>query len=211
MSGDFFQALRSEVFTSPLETVATGLGVANIVLLIRRSIWNYPVGIVMVSIYSYVFFGARLYSDALLQIFFFVVQIVGWTAWLKHQEPDGEVIVETCTTRELGAALLLTGVFALALGSAMGRWAHAAFPYYDATVAAASVIAQLMLTWRRIENWIWWIGANIISIVIYARKGLFLTSGLYAFFLTMAVLGFLSWRKSLKAQRRDVAGVRMEG
>jgi nicotinamide mononucleotide transporter len=210
MSGDFLSALRSEIFTSPLEGLATGLGVANIVLLIRRSIWNYPVGIVMVSIYSYVFLGARLYSDALLQIFFFVVQIVGWVAWLKHQKPDGEVIVETSSTRELGAALLLTGLVALALGSAMGRWAHAAFPYWDATVAAASVIAQLMLTWRRIENWVWWIGANMISIAIYARKGLLLTSGLYAFFLTMAVLGFVSWRKSLVAQRRGMASVRME-
>lgn len=68
LGGHFLNALRAEIFTSPLESVATLLGIANITLLIRRSIWNYPVGICMVSIYAYVFFGAKLYSDVLLQV-----------------------------------------------------------------------------------------------------------------------------------------------
>jgi nicotinamide mononucleotide transporter len=64
-----------------IEIVASILGVANIVLLVRRSIWNYPFGIVMVTMYGVVFFQARLFSDALLQVFFFVVQIYGWWVW----------------------------------------------------------------------------------------------------------------------------------
>ena len=198
-------ALRSEIFSGPLETVAFVLGIANIVLLIRRSILNYPVGIVMVAIYAYVFYDAHLYSDALLQIFFFVVQIVGWVAWTRHREPDGELIVESSSARELALALAGTAIFALALGFLMKRCTPAAFPYWDATVAAASVVAQLLMTVRRIENWLWWIGANIISVTIYPIKGLYLTAGLYAFFMVMSMLGFVEWRRKLKMQSLPTA------
>ena len=66
-----------------LEWVAAGLGVINVALVVRRSVWNYPFGLAMVTLYFFVFFGARLYSDALLQIFFFVVQLYGWVNWVR--------------------------------------------------------------------------------------------------------------------------------
>ncbi len=194
-------ALRSEIFSGPFETIAFLLGIANIVLLIRRSIWNYPVGIAMVSIYAWVFFKAHLYSDALLQPFFFVVQFVGWYQWLQHREPDGDLIVESSSTRDRVLYFAATAAGALLLGSAMKRWTSASFPFWDASVAAASVVAQLLLTWRRIENWLWWIGANCISIVVYPLKGLYLSSALYVFFMIMSSLGFVAWRKRLRIQR----------
>ena len=194
-------ALQREILSDPVEAVADLLGVANIVLLTRRSIWNFPVGIVMVSMLGYVFFRAHLYSDTLTQLYFFVVQIVGWVTWLRHREPDGEVIVETSSSRELVLYLTATAVAAALLGYVMSHVLNAAFPYWDATVAAASIVAQLMLTWRRIENWWWWIGSNLISIVIYPLKGLYLTAGLYAFMMSLSVLGYLAWRKKLKSQR----------
>ena len=193
--------LHSEILSDPVEAVGDLLGIANIVLLTRRSIWNFPVGIAMVSMLGYVFFRAHLYSDTLTQLYFFIVQIVGWVAWLRHREPDGEVTVETSSRGELALYVAGTGVCALLLGYFMSHVLHAAFPYWDATVASASVIAQLMLTWRRIENWIWWIGANMISIVIYPLKGLYLTAGLYAFMMTLSILGLIAWRKKLVAQR----------
>jgi len=71
---------------SRIEIVPSILGVVNIVLLVRRSIWNYPFGIVMVTLYGVVFFQARLFSDALLQVFFFVVQIYGWWVWYHARD-----------------------------------------------------------------------------------------------------------------------------
>lgn len=193
--------LRSEVTENPVEIIGDTLGIANIVLLTRRSIWNFPIGIAMVSMLGYVFFKAHLYSDTLTQFYFLVVQIVGWVSWLRHREPDGEVIVERSTLRELALYFAATGVTALLLGSFMSHYLHAAFPYWDATVAAASVVAQLMLTWRKLENWLWWIGANLISIVIYPMKGLYLTAGLYAFMMTLSIIGFVSWKRRLREQK----------
>ena len=205
MTGEMLErvgaALRNEIFSGPFESVAFALGIANIVLLIRRSIWNYPVGIVMVTIYGYVFFGAHLYSDAMLQVFFFVVQIVGWVAWLRNRSADGELRVEMSSPRELGLHALGTLAGALALGWVMRRYTPAAYPYWDATVASASVFAQVMLTMRRLENWLWWMGSNVVSIAVYPLKGLYLSAGLYGFFLVMAVVGYLNWRDRLKGQQ----------
>jgi len=196
-------ALHNEILSDPVEAVGDLLGIANIILLTRRSIWNFPVGIAMVSLLGYVFFRAHLYSDTLTQLYFFVVQIIGWVAWLRHREPDGEVTVETSNPRELGLYIAGTAATALSLGYFMSHILHAAFPYWDATVASASIVAQLMLTWRRIENWLWWIGANMISIVIYPLKGLYLTAALYAFMMSLSILGFLAWRRKLLAQHVD--------
>jgi nicotinamide mononucleotide transporter len=183
---------------SPLEVVAVLLGLANITLLIRRSIWNYPAGIAMVAIYAYVFFGARLYSDFLLQIFFFVVQIVGWVAWSRHEAGESDqVVVERSTGRDLGWAAAGSVAGTALLGAAMARWTPAAYPFWDASVAALSVTAQLLLTWRRIENWIWWIAADVLAIGVYLAKALYLTAGLYGVFLVMAALGYRAWRKTL--------------
>ena len=205
MNGELAQVLtglREEVFTSPLETVGTLFGIANIILLVRRSIWNYPAGILSVTILGYVFFHTQLFSDTLLQVFFVVVQIVGWVVWLRHREPDGELVVARLTARETVKALLGTAVGALILGYFMQRYAHAAFPFWDATVASASVVGQILLTYRRMENWLWWIGSNVISITIYSLKGLHILSGLYAFYLVMSTIGYVSWREKLRAQSR---------
>lgn len=190
----FVAGLRQEIFTSPLETIGTLLGVANIVLLIKRSIWNYPAGILSVTLLGVVFFHSQLFSDTLLQIFFVAVQIAGWVVWRRHQGPDGELVVERTTRQEALLAFAATVAGAFLLGFAMRRYTHAAFPYWDAGVASASVVGQLLLTWRRMENWFWWMGSNLVSIVIYNLKGLHILSGLYGLYLVMCVFGYVDWR-----------------
>ena len=199
MSG-FWQAFYAEVVGSPLQAVGTVLGLANSVLLIRRNIWNWPVGIASVGLLGVVFFHTALFSDMLLQGYFIVMQGVGWVAWLRHQEPDGELIVSRMTGQEVGLWLAVTGLGAAVLGFTMGRVFHASFAYWDATVAAASVVGQLLITWRKLENWCWWIGANLISITIYNLKGLHILAGLYFVYLLMCGWGFWEWRGRLRVQ-----------
>jgi len=196
----FLAAFHDEVLGSPLQTIGTLLGIANTILLIRRSIWNWPVGIASVAILGIVFFKTYLLSDMLLQIYFIVMQAIGWVAWLRHQEPGGDLIVETMPPREILISCAGTALGALALGATMGHFFHAAFPYWDATVASASVIGQILLTYRRMENWLWWIASNLISIVIYSLKDLHILAGLYAFYMLMAIFGYIEWRKKLQTQ-----------
>lgn len=186
---------------SVLEIVAVCLGLANIALLVRKSVWNFPFGIAMVSLYAVIFFGARLYSEAMLQLFFLVVQVFGWWKWLTAIEDDGELVVEWSSRPVALASLAAMAMLALALGTAMARWTNAAAPYADATVTAASVVAQFLLSFRRIENWIYWIAIDCLSIGLYVWRGLDLTAGLYGVMLAMSVTGLMAWLRSPRSPR----------
>ncbi len=184
-----------------IEWVAAGLGVVNVALVVRRSVWNYPFGLAMVSLYFVVFTEARLYSDALLQIFFFVVQIYGWSNWLRAKREAGEVPVALMTGRERIIWLAATLAASLAWGVTMARFTDAAAPLVDAGVAGFSIAAQILMARRRLENWILWIGVDVVAIGLYASRGLVLTAGLYALFLLLATAGFFQWRRALRAQQ----------
>lgn len=179
-----------------IETIAVLLGLANVGLLMRRSIWNYPFGLAMVAIYAFIFFGERLYSDAALQVFFFIVQIYGWIEWLKSRADNGLVIVKKLSA---DAAAIYAGAAAalwIALGFSMAKFTDAAFPLWDAAIAALSVVAQIMMARRLIENWFLWIAVDVLAVGLFAVKGLYPTAALYAVFLAMSIGGYFIWRRA---------------
>ncbi len=181
---------------NPLELTAVALGVANIILLIRRSIWNYAFGIAMVILYFEIFREARLYSDMLLQIFFLVVQGWGWWAWARAGGMGGPVRVERMAVSERWLWLAAVVALTVLWGTAMGRLTDAAAPYWDAAVAMGSVASQLLLVRRKIENWIGWIAVDVLAIGLYASRELWLTAGLYGLFLILSIVGFAEWRRA---------------
>jgi nicotinamide mononucleotide transporter len=183
---------------SPLEALAALLGLANILLIVRRSVWNFPFALAMVALYGVIFWDAKLYSDAGLQVFFFVVNLYGWWSWRANEADVGEVVVQRLGW--LGRALWLAAslIAALLWGSVMHVTTDASFPWWDASIASGSVAAQILMTRRYIENWHGWIAVNLISLPLYALKGLWITSGLYAVFLVVAIWGLIEWRRALK-------------
>jgi nicotinamide mononucleotide transporter len=190
---------------NPIEYVAAGLGVINVALVVRRSVWNYPFGLIMVSLYFFVFFEARLYSDALLQIFFFVVQLYGWGNWLRAKRAAGEVMVAVLTPRERLAWAGATAAASLAWGVGMARYTDAAAPMIDAAIAGMSIAAQILMARRLIENWVLWILVDAIAIGLFASRGLYATSALYALFLLLSIVGFIGWRRALRGEAGKAA------
>ena len=182
-----------------IEGIAVALGVANIALIIRRSMWNYPFGIAMVVLYAHIFWNAKLYSDAGLQVFFLVVQFYGWWVWAQKQQDDGRVGVEAIGVRARLLWVIASVVAAALWGTMMARLTDAHYPYWDGTIAMLSVAAQIMMTLRLIENWWWWIVVDVLAIGLFALKGLWLTAGLYGLFLVMATYGLIEWRRRLRA------------
>jgi nicotinamide mononucleotide transporter len=185
---------------NPIEYVAAGLGVINVALVVRRSVWNYPFGLIMVSLYFFVFFEARLYSDALLQIFFFVVQLYGWRNWLRAKQAAGEVPVAVLTPPERLAWAAATAAASLAWGLGMTRYTDAAAPMIDAVIAGMSIAAQILMARRLIENWVLWVVVDAIAIGLFASRGLYATSALYALFLLLSIIGFVGWRRALRGR-----------
>jgi nicotinamide mononucleotide transporter len=181
---------------SPIEIVAVLLGIANILLIIRRSVWNYPFGIAMVTLYFVIFRDAKLYSDAGLQIFFVVVNLYGWFSWSRNKAEAGEIVVQRLGRDGSLAWIAGSAVATAAWGCVMSTYTDASYPFWDAGVATLSVAGQVLMTRRYLENWYWWIAVNAISIPLYIVKGLHLTAGLYALFLVLAAAGLLQWRKA---------------
>lgn len=177
----------------PLEIFAVALGLANIALLVRRSIWNFPFGIAMVSLYALIFFEKRLYGEAGLQVFFAVVQGYGWWLWARAGGRAEAVAVRWTGWPARLAWLAFIALGTLALGTLMHRLTDAAMPYPDAAITAASMAAQFLLSFRRIENWVLWIAIDAGAIALYIARDLHLTAGLYAAFLVLSVLGLREW------------------
>lgn len=182
-----------------IELFAAGLGVVNVWLVVKRNVWNYPFGLVMVTLYGLVFFRARLYSDAILQVYYFAMNVFGWWYWLKGRDTQGHVRPELLGAPGRLLAALATLAGAAAGGYLFATYTNAAAPYLDAFIAAASVIAQYLMSIRKIENWVWWIAVDTVAVGVYFWKGLFPTAILYVIFLSLSVAGLTAWRKQLKA------------
>jgi nicotinamide mononucleotide transporter len=187
---------------SPLELAAVLLGLANVGLLVRRSIWNYPAGMAMVSLYALIFFQARLYSEAGLQLFFFVVQIYGWVLWYRQGGQQNPVDVNWMSARQRGMWSVGTAILSLSLGWLMHRFTNAALPFADSAVTGASIAAQFLLSFRRIENWILWIVIDLASIALYINRDLLLTAGLYVILLGLSAMGLREWMQAARHEPR---------
>ena len=165
-------------------------------LIARRTIWNYPFGIAMVCLYFIVFWQAKLYSAAGLQVFFLASQLYGWWYWRRHTDGSTPVPVRRLHTRGRILALLTGTALTLVTGLAMSRFTDAAAPWWDAGNAGFSMVAQILTDRRHIESWPLWIVINILSVWLYASQGLLATAALYAVFLCIAAWGWDSWRRA---------------
>ncbi|HEX6218151.1 MAG TPA: nicotinamide riboside transporter PnuC [Sphingomicrobium sp.] len=182
-----------------IEIIAAGLGVVTVLLVVLRSIWNYPFGIAMVSLYFFVFWDAKLYSDALLQIFFLLIQVYGWWAWSRAEQVDHGVAVGWLKDGARVKWLAGTAIAIAIWGTGMARWTDAAAPFADAAIAGMSVSAQILQSLRRVESWVLWIAVDALAIGLFAWRGLLVTSALYALFLALAVAGLVQWQRKANA------------
>ena len=185
--------------TRAIELIAVACGFINVYLIIQRNVWNYPFGIVMVTLYCWIFYDYKLYSDSLLQVYFFFIQIIGWWWWLNNRGRDGKVYVERLNPLHILPIALGGAVSIFALGYVMTTYTDASLPYWDATTTILSVIAQFLLAKRILENWFIWIVVDILAIGIYIAKGLEPTAALYAVFLILASVGLLTWLKAWRS------------
>ncbi|SFM34499.1 nicotinamide riboside transporter PnuC [Marinobacter zhejiangensis] len=193
------------VGSRPIEMVAVACGLLNVLLIIRRSMWNYPFGFLMVVLYAKIFYDYQLYSDALLQVYFFFIQIYGVWCWLQGQGDDGRIRVRYLPRQHYAAYLLLTLAGWLALSSLMSHFTDAAYPYWDGAIAALSVLAQFLMSRRHVESWYLWITVDVLAIGLFAARDLTPTAALYGVFLVLAVLGMVQWQRA--SRRAAVAEV----
>jgi len=180
----------------PIEITAVVCGLINVTLVVRRSIWNYPFGIIMVSLYAKIFYEHQLYSDAILQVYFFFFQFYGLYYWLRGKSENGKVVVNPLPARRFQGYLAIALVFWVLWSYAMGQLTNASFPYWDGAIAVLSMLAQFLLARKHFQNWYLWIVVNILAIGLFTVKDLQPTAALYFVFLILSIIGLIRWRKS---------------
>ncbi|WP_271408073.1 nicotinamide riboside transporter PnuC [Pseudomonas sp. Q1-7] len=183
---------------SPLELIAASLGVLAVWLTVRQHTWCWPIGLAMVLMYSWIFFEAKLYSDMLLQWVYAVLQLYGWWQWTRGGERHDGRQVSRLTAQPVGLGLLAGAIGSLALGYGMATWTDASAPWWDAALTAFSLVAQLWMAHKRLECWLLWIVLDVLFVVLFVDKGLYLTASLYALFTLLAVQGWRTWRRDLE-------------
>lgn len=181
-----------------IEIIASVLGLACVVLTVRRHIACWPTGLAMVILYVFIFYEAKLYSDMLLQVVYIFLQMYGWYAWL-HGGADREPLVITQLPAWHALGWTVAGVLtAAALGGAMHVYTDASFPYLDAAATVASLIAQFLLGRKVLQSWLVWIVVDVLSIGLYLAKELYPTAALYLVFLGLATWGWVEWSSAWK-------------
>lgn len=190
-----------------IEVLATILGILCVGLLIVRSHWSWPIGLVQVILQGVVLWNAKLYAETALQGIFWILQLYGWWAWIASnrdknslQPINAPVQVERLSTNAsiffICATLLQTILIAWFLMS----YTDGKSPIADAFITAASLTAQYLLAKRYYENWGYWIVVDILSIPLYVIRELPVLAILYVVFLAMAIVGFYQWRTTLRNQ-----------
>lgn len=191
-----------------LEVLAFWLAVAMVLANMRVHPVAWPLAIVSSLLYALLFADARLYGEASLQFVFVAVAVWGWRQWLRGRGADGSPLVVHRLDRRgrlvaLGATLAAWPLLALALA----RFTDSDVPWLDALPSAASVTGQLLLARKLIETWPVWLLVNVVSVGLFALKGLWLTVLLYAVFALLSLAGWRAWQAQLRAQALPAARV----
>jgi nicotinamide mononucleotide transporter len=178
-----------------LEIVATMLAVWMVVCNLRVNPLGWPLAIASSLLYALLFVHSKLYGEASLQLVFVVLGLWGWWQWLRGTAEKGEPLkVRHLSARQRGLALAATLAAWPLLGALLARITDSDVPYLDALPTVGSITGQVLLARKWVDNWPVWVAVNIVSVGLFATKGLWLTVGLYALFAAMAVVGWRAWR-----------------
>ena len=182
-----------------LEIMAFVAGIAGVWLTVKKSIYNFPVGLINVSLYCWLFLQdhVSLYADALLQMIYAFLLVFGWLNWKKNHE-DKVLAIQITSLKEWKIIFIITLTGWLFLGSLLSSMTTASLPWLDAGLTTISLVAQWMIAKKKIENWLLWIIADAVYIPVYLYKQLPLTALLYFLFLLMAYSGWKSWKQSIQ-------------
>lgn len=177
------------------EALGFATGGACVWLVVRQHLWNWPIGLANNIFFFALFLHGRLYADMGLQVIYFGLGAYGWINWIYGGQNRTTLPISRTTQREW---LILVSALPL------GTWAlreilltlNGAAPFWDSLTTMISLVAQYLLCQKRLENWVWWIAADLIYVPLYLSRGFPLTALLYGLFLLMCVVGLREWQRA---------------
>ncbi len=179
------------------EMVAVFLSVTYLLLAIKQNLWCWVAAFISTLIYTILFFDASLLMDSALNMFYLVMAIYGWYSWKYGNGINKNEELEI-TTYGLNKNLKIIGaliIVSLILGYIMANYTSADFAYLDTFTTVFAVFTTYTLTKKVLENWLYWIVIDSVSIYIYINKGFYLTAVLFAFYTVLAFIAYNNWKK----------------
>ncbi|MEJ2882446.1 nicotinamide riboside transporter PnuC [Pedobacter sp. GR22-6] len=196
----FFQLVANQfLHTSPSEWIGVITGFACIYLATRESVWSWPVSIISVLAYAWVFYEAKMYGDMSLQFYFLFTAIYGWYYWMKKKESDDKPITDLDLRGRITAVLAVI-ILTVLLGVFLANFTDTDVPFADGFCTAMSFVAQVLLTRKVLYNWILWIIVDICYVPLYIYKNLNLSAVFYTVLIALAIKGYLDWKKNYREQ-----------
>ena len=178
--------------TTPLELISFILAATTVILNIRQKHWAWLFSIVSSATYAAVFFDARLYGDMGLQFVFIAASVWGWYQWL-HGTDNGPLLATWMKPANRGWSLAAWLVGFVILSTFLDNFTDTDVPHADGFLTAGSLVGQLLLARKKVENWHVWIAVDILYVGLYLYKGLTLTAVLYGVFVLLAIAGLRTW------------------
>ena len=179
------------------EMLAVFLSVSYIILAIKQSLWCWVAAFISTLIYSILFFDASLLMDSALNIFYLIMAVYGWYSWKYGNVKNQNVELEISTyglTKNIQIVLGLI-ILSLVLGYIMANYTSADYAYLDTFTTVFAVFTTYTLTKKVLENWLYWIVIDSVSIYIYINKGFYLTAVLFALYTILAFVAYNNWKK----------------
>lgn len=183
-----------------LETTGVITGILCVYLAAKNKILNWPFAIISVIIYIFIFWDAKLYADMGLQVYFLIMNFYGWYYWSRKDSKE-KTPVTSITAKEIALSSIGIIVFTAGLGFFLYKGTDASFPFIDSFCTACSLVAQIFLARKVMENWLIWIFVDLIYVGVYIAKDLHLTAGMYALYIFIAAMGYMEWRREYRLSK----------
>jgi nicotinamide mononucleotide transporter len=193
-----------------IELVATLFGLLAVWLSAKEHIANWGFGLINVALSFMVFYQSALYSDMILQIYFFATGVYGWWMWTRVTDTQESLVKITFLTRPqqiaLGASVVVGTLLLAQVIMRLPVWLPqhfpepASFPYVDTLIMVMSIFGNYFLTIKKIEAWILWVLVDITAPVVYFKKGMLLFTFEFLVFLAIATFALINWYKIYKKQ-----------
>ena len=180
---------------APLEVIAVVAAIAYLLLAIRQNIWCWLGAAISTAIYVYLFIAAKLYMESVLNLFYFVMAIYGWSVWYFGRKDGHELPVSVWPLRI--HAMAITGIVLVSAvnGYLLERYTDAAWPYVDSLTTWGAIWATFLVARKVLENWWYWLVIDVASVAIYWSRDLQLTSLLFVVYVFMIPFGLVAWRR----------------
>jgi nicotinamide mononucleotide transporter len=177
-----------------IESIAVLFSILYVILAVKENIWCWGAALISVSLYIYICFSAQLYPETGLQVFYFIMAIIGYYMWNKENK---EEIKEWSEIKHL-LIILLGAILTFFMGFYFSTYTNSQMPIIDSFTTVFSIIATYMVIKKILGNWLYWIVIDAVSVYLYFNRDLHLTSLLFIAYTIIAIFGYFSWMKKMK-------------